>query len=72
MLPTHSSETDVSTLKSRVSELEGEVERLREHLGKAKGVNDAIWDTVVKQLVAGKNVSSSEGDEELARKKSRI
>ena len=55
-----------------MSELEGEVERLREHLGKAKGVNDAIWDTVVKQLVTGKNVSSSEGDEKLARKKSRI
>lgn len=73
LLPTHSSETDVSTLKSRVSELEGEVERLREHLGKAKGVNDAIWDTVVKQLVVAKNLSSSEdGDEELARKRSRI
>ncbi|KAI0923858.1 hypothetical protein AcV5_009285 [Taiwanofungus camphoratus] len=38
-------------LHSRVVELEEEVTRLREQLGKAKGVNDAMWEAVVKQLV---------------------
>ncbi|TDL24019.1 WD40 repeat-like protein [Rickenella mellea] len=38
-------------LNARVSELEGEVARLREQLGKAKGVNDVMWETVVQRLV---------------------
>ncbi len=32
-------------------ELEAEVQRLREQLGKAKGINDAMWDTVVRRVV---------------------
>ncbi|KAF8159611.1 WD40-repeat-containing domain protein [Crassisporium funariophilum] len=44
-------EPDPISLKSKVAELESEVERLREHLSKAKGVNDAMWDTVVHRLV---------------------
>lgn len=40
------------SLQARVSELEDEVSRLREQLGKAKGVNDAMWDSVVQRLVA--------------------
>lgn len=43
-------ETGVS-LQSRVAELEGEVAKLREQLGKAKGVNDTMWETLVKQMV---------------------
>ncbi|KAH9935059.1 WD40 repeat-like protein [Amylocystis lapponica] len=38
-------------LQSRVTELEGEVARLREQLGKAKGVNDVMWETVVRRMV---------------------
>ncbi|OCH85507.1 WD40 repeat-like protein [Obba rivulosa] len=40
------------SLQSRVSELEGEVAKLREQLGKAKGINDVMWDSVVQRLVA--------------------
>ncbi|OSX64261.1 hypothetical protein POSPLADRAFT_1137645 [Postia placenta MAD-698-R-SB12] len=43
------------SLQSQVAELEGEVARLREQLGKAKGVNDAMWETMVKRLVEGKD-----------------
>lgn len=38
-------------LQSRVDELEGEVARLREQLGRAKGVNDAMWEVVVRKVV---------------------
>ena len=44
--------TDPSTLKSQVSTLEAEVESLRQQLSKAKGINDAMWDTVVNRLVS--------------------
>ena len=40
------------SLQTRVTELEGEVARLREQLGKAKGINDVMWETVVQRLVA--------------------
>ncbi|KDR80579.1 hypothetical protein GALMADRAFT_240898 [Galerina marginata CBS 339.88] len=43
---------DPVSLKSRVTELESEVESLREQLSKAKGVNDAMWDTMVNKLVS--------------------
>ncbi|KAL7280794.1 hypothetical protein ACG7TL_005738 [Trametes sanguinea] len=49
------------SLQSRVSELEGEVTRLREQLGKAKGINDVMWETVVQRMV-------SEGKEESEKK----
>ena len=41
-----------ASLQSRVSELESEVARLREQLGKAKGINDTMWETVVQRVVA--------------------
>jgi len=44
-------ESDPTSLKAKVTELESEVEKLREQLGKAKGVNDAMWDTVVERLI---------------------
>ncbi len=40
------------SLQSRVTELESEVARLREQLGKAKGINDVMWETLVQRLVA--------------------
>ncbi|KAF8817499.1 pre-rRNA-processing protein IPI3 [Phlegmacium glaucopus] len=43
---------DSASLKSKVSELESEVESLRGQLCKAKDINDAMWDTVVKRLVS--------------------
>ena len=43
---------DPASLKSKVSELESEVESLREQLCKAKDINDAMWDNIVKRLVS--------------------
>lgn len=45
---------------SRVAELEAEVEQLKEQLGKAKGVNDAIWQVVVQKVLKGNQQSGSE------------
>ena len=42
---------DPASLKSKVSELESEVESLREQLCKAKDINDAMWNNIVKRLV---------------------
>ncbi|KAI0046012.1 WD40 repeat-like protein [Auriscalpium vulgare] len=49
-------------LQSRVSELEDEVRRLREHLGRAKGVNDVMWETMVQKLLA-QGTAKGDGDE---------
>lgn len=46
----------------RVAELEEEVARLREQLGKAKRVNDAMWETVVKKVVKQGKESSVADD----------
>ncbi|KAI0821545.1 WD40-repeat-containing domain protein [Irpex lacteus] len=43
--------SQASNSGARVMELEAEVQRLREQLGKAKGINDAMWDTVVRKVV---------------------
>jgi pre-rRNA-processing protein IPI3 len=43
---------DPASLKTKVSELESEVESLREQLCKAKDINDAMWDNIVKRLVS--------------------
>ncbi|CAL1714772.1 unnamed protein product [Somion occarium] len=39
------------SLQSRVTELESEVSKLREQLGKAKGINDTMWETIVQKMV---------------------
>ncbi|KAH9839891.1 WD40 repeat-like protein [Rhodofomes roseus] len=63
--------------QARVLELEAEVARLREQLGKAKGMNDTMWETVVKQIVHEKkdkvaaNGQAEEDPEEAVRRKKR-
>ena len=57
--------TSVS-LQSRVAELEAEVGQLREQLGKAKGINDTMWETVVQRLVAeGKERAKAQSSDSL-------
>lgn len=34
-----------------MEELENEVVKLREQLGKARGINDTMWETVVQKMV---------------------
>jgi len=38
--------------QSRVTELEAEVQRLQEQLGKAKNINDTMWEKIVQRAVA--------------------
>lgn len=51
------------SLQSHVSELEGEVQKLKEQLGKAKSINDTMWETVVRKVIVegqGKSGETSE------------
>jgi len=49
--PVASTGQDAVSLESKVNELETEVSRLREQLGTAKGLNDAMWGTVVQKII---------------------
>ncbi|KAF8909331.1 WD40-repeat-containing domain protein [Gymnopilus junonius] len=66
---------DPASLKSQVTALESEVENLRKQLSKAKGINDAMWDTMVNKLVGQEKSSelpqTGEEDPERKRKRSR-
>ncbi|KAK7445391.1 Pre-rRNA-processing protein ipi3 [Stygiomarasmius scandens] len=71
---------DTSTLQMRISDLEAEVGQLREQLGQAKGINNAMWETVVQKVVGqGKHSKdkksvqddSNESDEENGRRRKR-
>jgi pre-rRNA-processing protein IPI3 len=42
---------------SRVAELEAEVAQLRADLGKAKGINDSMWETMVNTILPKTNGS---------------
>ncbi|KAJ7918789.1 WD40 repeat-like protein [Mycena leptocephala] len=72
--PAGSAGQDAVSLQSKVNELETEVARLREQLGKAKGVNDIMWETVVQKVVGqGKEKEGDEksGEDERRRKRGR-
>lgn len=66
-----SSQNTGVSLQVRVNELETEVAKLRQQLGKAKGINDTMWDNMVRKLVADgkeqeKGLSNGgEGDEDM-------
>ena len=67
--------SNVTSLHSRVSELEGEVTKLREQLGRAKGLNDAMWEGVVQKVLNLDGETRGDPDKELggrSRKKSKI
>ncbi|RXW12812.1 hypothetical protein EST38_g13043 [Candolleomyces aberdarensis] len=71
-----SSATNTASLQSRVQDLEYEVEQLRVQLSKAKGVNDAMWDTVVQRFVdqgrsSGGTSSENEDPEDSKRNRKR-
>ncbi|EEB90502.1 hypothetical protein MPER_11283, partial [Moniliophthora perniciosa FA553] len=68
-----SSDEDTAALQTRVADLEAEVNLLREQLGRAKGVNDLMWENVVQKMISQSKSKSANGSEEdeRARKKSR-
>ncbi|KAK0202802.1 WD40 repeat-like protein [Desarmillaria ectypa] len=53
---------DATSLSSRVTTLEAEVVHLREQLGKAKGLNDTMWETVVQRIIGQTKAKSTSGD----------
>ena len=57
--------------KHRISELSAEVAHLRELLGKAKAINDGMWDSVVQRIVDSQKeqAQDAEGGDELRRRK---
>lgn len=62
---------DAVTLQARVTDLESEIVQLREQLGKAKGVNDMMWDNIVQKMVRTRQVGSAEDGDERKRKRGR-
>ncbi|KAJ6624937.1 WD40 repeat-like protein [Mycena sp. CBHHK59/15] len=62
--PTPSAGQDAVSLQSKVNELETEVLRLREQLGKAKGLNDAMWENVVQKVVGQGKEKEKEKEKE--------
>ncbi|KAF8489311.1 WD40-repeat-containing domain protein [Gautieria morchelliformis] len=66
--------SNVASLNSRVSELEGELTKLREQLGRAKGLNDAMWEGVVQKVLNLDGQTDGDTDKEVgerSRKRSR-
>ena len=67
--------SNVTSLHSRVAELEGEVTKLKDQLGRAKGLNDAMWEDVVQKVLNADGQTNGDMDKELgerSRKRSRI
>ncbi|KAF7971945.1 hypothetical protein HWV62_19401 [Athelia sp. TMB] len=79
--PSTTAAGNAQSLQARVTSLESEVVHLREQLGKAKGVNDVMWETVVQKVIPlaqGKEKSQStsinrpdDGDSERKKKRGR-
>jgi pre-rRNA-processing protein IPI3 len=59
-----------TSLQTKITDLEAEIEQLQEQLGKAKSVNDVMWDTIV-QRAAGLNKTEDPGEVERKRKRGR-
>ncbi|KAJ7065191.1 WD40-repeat-containing domain protein [Mycena amicta] len=66
-----SASQDPMSLQSRVNELETEVAALRDQLGKARGLNDAMWETVVHKVISKDKEEFHEEDTERRRKRGR-
>ncbi|KIY53401.1 WD40 repeat-like protein [Fistulina hepatica ATCC 64428] len=57
-------------LQARVSDLEADVALLRDQLGRAKNINDVMWENVVQKLVKQRpNASPSEDDADQRKRK---
>jgi len=52
-----------ASTNARVEELEVEVAKLREQLGKAKTINDTMWQGVVHKLMESGDPSSVDGEQ---------
>jgi len=57
--------------QSKITDLEAEIQRLQEQLGKAKSVNDVMWDTIVQRAVGQSKITEDPGEGERKRKRGR-
>jgi len=55
-----------------VEELEVEVAKLKEQLGKAKAINDTMWQSVVHKLMENDEEPSAGGEQQHRRKRGRV
>ncbi|KAK2463636.1 hypothetical protein APHAL10511_004387 [Amanita phalloides] len=61
---------DTMVLKARIADLENEIQQVKVQLGRAKGINDAMWDNVVQRIIlTDKTSRSSEEVDERRRKR---
>ncbi|KAG8930600.1 Pre-rRNA-processing protein ipi3 [Tulasnella sp. 408] len=56
------------SLQSRITELESELASMKQNLAKAKGLNDAMWETVVSSVLGSENPRAGEEEEVETRK----
>jgi len=57
---------------ARVQELEVEVTGLKEQLGKAKAINDTMWQSVVRELMESNEQSDVDGEQRYRLKRGRV
>lgn len=57
---------------ARVEELEVEVAKLKEQLGKAKVINETMWQNVVHKLMENGEQSGEDGEQQHRRKRGRV
>ncbi|KAG8942725.1 Pre-rRNA-processing protein ipi3 [Tulasnella sp. 424] len=60
--------TSTQSLQSRIAELEGELASMKQNLTKAKGLNDAMWETVVSSVLGSENSKTREEETGESRK----
>ena len=61
-----------ASTNARMEELEVEVAKLKEQLGKAKAINDTMWQSVVHKLMENGEQSSTDGEQQHRRKRGRV
>lgn len=66
--------TSTQSLQSRIAELEGELASMKQNLTKAKGLNDAMWETVVSSVLGSETSKTREEEmgESRKSKKARV
>lgn len=61
-----------ASVNARAEELEVEVAKLKEQLGKAKAINDTMWQSVVHKLMEDGERSNADGEQQRGRKRTRV
>ncbi|KIO25849.1 hypothetical protein M407DRAFT_24805, partial [Tulasnella calospora MUT 4182] len=60
------------SLQSRIIELESELASMKQNLAKAKGLNDAMWETVVSSVLGSEKPRVQEEEEVESRKSKKV